>query len=237
MKLPACIFTYSGGALVLPHTVRLARRAGLIPVVCEDAASPLPPQVRGWLAHEGVELIATTFPRRGNLNGTDCAAGICRTLAKTARRHVATHALKLDDDTVVVDARVFTRHRHARAVGLTWRDGRPGAFGMAYLLRADVAEVAARKLEEMPLRMNAPEDITIWERVKRDGPVVERRFRPQHGPFSAVPRGADVVEGARRFDVLNFGSPPRQGWGNRQVEIAVEMGRMGSRWRKPSVVA
>lgn len=227
--LPACIFTYAGGALVLPHTVRLARRAGLIPVVCEDEASPLPPYVRGWLAHEGVELIRTSFPRRGNLNGTDCAAGICRTLAETARRYGATHALKLDDDTAVVDARIFTRHRHARAVGLTWPGGRPGAFGMAYLLRVDVAEQAALKLEAMPLRMHAPEDITIWELVKRMGRVVERRFRPQHGPFSAVPRGADLEDGARRFDVLNFGTPPRQGWRNRQAEIAAEMGRMGER--------
>ncbi|QUE53062.1 hypothetical protein KBB96_09240 [Luteolibacter ambystomatis] len=126
MILPACIFTYAGGALVLPWTVRGALRAGLVPVVCEDAASPLPGHVRGWLMHEGIDLVTTTFPRRGNLNGTDCAAGICRTLAETALRYGATHVLKLDDDTVVMDRRVFTRHRHARAVGLTWPDGRPG---------------------------------------------------------------------------------------------------------------
>ncbi|MFD0893990.1 hypothetical protein ACFQ5Q_10175, partial [Luteolibacter ambystomatis] len=91
MILPACIFTYAGGALVLPWTVRGALRAGLVPVVCEDAASPLPGHVRGWLMHEGIDLITTTFPRRGNLNGTDCAAGICRTLAETALRYGATH--------------------------------------------------------------------------------------------------------------------------------------------------
>ncbi|MGC4017482.1 MAG: hypothetical protein QM755_23655 [Luteolibacter sp.] len=223
MKLPACIFTYAGGALIIPYTVRLARCAGMIPIVCEDAAAPLPGNVRGWLASEGVELIATTFPRRGNLNGTDCAAGICRTLAATARRHGTTHAMKLDDDTVVVDARVFTRHRHARAVGLTWPGGRPGAYGMAYMLRADVAEKAAARLERGTFRPTAPEDITVWETVARCGPVIERRFRARRGPFSALPLGAPID---RRFDVLNMGTPPPGGWRNRPVQMVTEMKRV-----------
>lgn len=217
--IPACIFTYAGGALVLPWTVRLAIRAGFVPVVCQDAAAPLPPHVLGRLRHDGVEVVNTTFPRRGNLNGTDCAAGICRTLAEAAERHGSRHALKLDDDTAVIDPRVFTRHRHARAVGLTWPAGRPGAYGMAYLLRADVARAVAASLVRGAFRPDAPEDITIWETAKRLGPVVERRFRARKGPFSALPLHASAEEAARRFDVLNVGTPPATGWGNRPAQI------------------
>ena len=191
-----------------------------------DAAAPLPPHVLGWLASQGIEVRSTTFPRRGNLNGTDCAAGICRELEAACQRHRSSHAIKLDDDTVIVRPEVFGRHFAAGAVGLTWTAGRPGAYGLAYALSRHTAGLAARQLEVQPLDPNAPEDLTIWHAARIVGTVIELPFQPSAGPWSAYPCHADPVAAMERFDVLTVGNPPPGGWSDRPRETALLMRRL-----------
>jgi len=224
---PAVSFTHRGGALRLRWWVEGVRRAGFIPVVCDDAADPLPGWARGWLHAQGVEYRVTDFPRRGNLNGTDCAAAIAAELAAACERHEASHALKVDDDTVIVRPELFTAHAAAGAIGLTWEEGpRAGAYGMAYGLEKEAARAASRILTGGPFDPHAPEDLAVWSTVKKIAPVVEHRFRPDEGPFTALPAGACVTDAVRRFGVITVGNPPPGGWRDRDRETAGRMREM-----------
>jgi hypothetical protein len=197
-----------------------------VPVVCQDVTSPLPPHVLGWLAGEGVEVRTTHFPRRGNLNGTDCAAGICHELADACRRHGSSHAIKLDDDTVIVRREVFTGCFPSGAVGLTWKDGRPGAYGLAYCLSRESAATAASLLEAAPLNAAAPEDLTVWHAAKQVGTWSEVPFQQACGGWSAFPAGADAAAAVKRFDVLTVGNCPSEGWYDRPRQMAAMMRRL-----------
>jgi hypothetical protein len=218
--LPAVIFTYGGDAPALPWCVLGARQAGLLPVVAEDAAAPLPAHTRGWMARRGVRLWATTFPRRGNLNGTECAAGICRTLAAAAGYYGTEFCLKLDTDTMVVRRSVFEGDEDAAMVALTCPDDRPGAYGMAYRLSAAAALEIAGRLGSGAVDPGAPEDVTVWRAAGAVGRVAERLFASDSGPFSGLPWDADAGGFAARFDVLTVGNPPGQGWVDRALQTA-----------------
>ena len=228
MILPACIFTHSGAALRLPWAVRGALLAGLIPVVCQDGADPLPPQTLGWLEAQGVEVRTTTFTRRGNLNGTDCAAGIASELEAACVRYACSHAIKLDDDTIIVDPAIFTRHLLFDAVGLTHTDGRPGAYGLAYMLSRRIACVIAAELETLPLDTRVPEDLTIWHQAKRHGLCHELPFDPGPigGPWSAILPHHDAPDAVKRFAVLTVGNEPPRGWKDADRQRAGEMRRL-----------
>lgn len=224
--IPACIFTYGGAALRLPWVVRGAVQAGLLPVVCQDAAAPLPPHVLGWLASERIEVRTTTFPRRGNLNGTDCAAGILGELATACIRYESPHAIKLDDDTVIV--RPHRLHADAdTAVGLSWPQAdRHAAFGMAYAVPGYAAAAAAAVLSAQPLDPTAPEDLTVWSALEG---ICRRRlhpFNPVGGPFTALPIGGPYRAAVERFDVITVGNPTLAGSFDRDRQLAADMKRV-----------
>lgn len=224
--MPVVTFTHGGGAKSIRWWVDGVKLAGLVPVVAQDRADPLPQTVLGWLAAAEVEVIGTSFPRRGNLNGTDCAAGVAETLAAVARRHGARHVIKCDDDTVIVDPELFSEVEHAGAVGLAWEGGRPGAYGMAYALRVDVAAGVAECLKRMPLDVTAPEDLTIWRAAKAlagEAGVVLHEFELEAGPFAAIPWGSCARDAVSSYGVLTVGNPPEGGWKDRPSETAARL--------------
>lgn len=221
--IPAVTFTHSGGALRIPWWVAGVRMAGFVPVVCDDGRDPLPGNVLGWLHAQGVDYRQTAWDRRGNLNGTDAAAGICAEVAAACGRHRSRYGLKVDDDTAVLDPELFTCAEQAAAVGLTWSGGRPGAFGMAYALRADVAAAVARHLTCLPLDPAAPEDLTVWSAAKAlAGPegVIQHEFDIEAGPFAALPWGSCVRDAVGRYGVITVGNHPPGGWTDRPRETA-----------------
>lgn len=236
MRIPACIFTYSGASLHLPWAVLGALQAGLIPVVCQDAADPLPGHVLGDLAAKGIEVRSTRFPRRGNLNGTDCAAGILHELAAACRRYGSRHAWKLDDDTVAVRPEVLSAPWDM-AVGLSWpQAGREAAFGMAYAVPGYAAAHAAARLSTLPVDPKAPEDLTVWAALEGMCERLLKPFDPTGGPFTALPIHADAHEAVVRFDIITVGNPPPAGWRNRERQLATEMRRVvtaAKRWQSP----
>lgn len=224
--IPCLTFTHSGGRWRLPWWVKGVRQAGLLPVVVDDVHDPLDASAVVELRRDGVEYRRTTWRRRGNLNGTDVAAGICEELAAAAKRYGSAYALKCDDDTAIIEPGLFTPAATCTAVGLTWAgDPRGGAYGMAYALRRDVAAAVAHCLRLLPLDPAAPEDLTVWGAVRAMGrdQVIEHEFDPIGGPFCALPIGADPREAVRRFGVVTVGNRPPEGWRDKPVQTAARL--------------
>jgi hypothetical protein len=223
---PVCIFTYRGDELPLRECVRSVLAARLCPVVCDDSADPLPEWILGWLDSVGAEYLTTLFPRRGNLNGTDCAAGIARTMAAAAKRYGMPSALKLDADTILIDPTPFL----AGNVGAcSTTQARRDAFGACYALRRETAENIARELEFQPIDETAPEDLTVWQTARDLGEALTLHdCKPDSGLFAAVPISSSP-EDCMRFASLTFGNEPTQGWQNRPLQIAQEMRRFNDR--------
>ena len=222
--IPVCIFTYAGDALPLKQCVRAINLAGLIPVIIDDAANPLPGWSRGWIDVLGIDYRQSTFNRRGNLRGTDCAAGICEALAQAAEDHEADAAIKLDTDTIIVDPSwlmggnvCFTSSNlHRRyAYGCSYSIRRSSALSVAHKLRIDHPE---------PIP-HAFEDITIWQTLENIGHKFKvHDFNANSGPFCAAPVGASPHD-CRRFGAITFGNEPINGWRDRPLETASEMRR------------
>lgn len=218
--VPAVTFTYAADAAAVPLWCRIHHRVGLRPVVIEDGAAPLPPWASGWLAARRVPLIRSSFPRRGNLNGTDTAAAIAATIASVCRCLRAPAAIKIDIDTAVIrPATLLCHHPCASLVGLAWpAAGSPHTFGLAYLLAAPAARAIAAHLSSIPLDPSAPEDRTIWQAAATLGiPRLALPFDPTSGPFAAVPHFADPSDAARRFSVLTWGNPDPSSSGRRSL--------------------
>lgn len=210
--IPAVTFTYAGDATLIPAWCEIHRSVGLDPVVVEDAAAPLPAWVVRWLASYHVELRRSHFPRRGNLRGTDCAAGIAATLAAVCRTRGAASAIKIDTDTAVVRPDLFAAVTHGPAAIAGLLDpaaGRHDAFGMAYAITAAASSAIADHLATLPSQdPYAPEDTTIWRAAKALGLMCwPLRFNRRTGPFTVVPEWADHAEAAARFSVLTWGNP------------------------------
>ncbi len=223
--IPAVTFTHSGGSQRLEWWVRGVRLAGMIPVVCDDANDPILAPARGWLAAEGVEYRQTTWPRRGNLNGTDTAARICMELAMASTRHGSRMAFKVDDDTVIIRPGRIVPEDGIEAVGLVCPgDGRGGAYGMCYGLRWDLATACAGDLVAGSLNVQAPEDLAVWGAVKRLATeVAELPYCAERGPFAALAWGSCPVDACRRYDVVTVGNPPAAGWIDRPRQTAALM--------------
>jgi hypothetical protein len=223
--IPVCIFTYSGDALPIRESVRSVIAAGLFPVVCDDAANPLPRTLIASLEDYGAEYTQTAFRRRGNLNGTDTAAGIARTLYEACGRYGTSSAIKMDSDTILIDPTPFM----AGNVGvMSTETSRRSAFGCVYALTALTALEVAKELEFGILDESAPEDLAIWDAVAAiQHPRTMHDFKPDGGAFSAVPIGSDPCD-CGRFAALTFGNTPATGWTDRGLQIFREMQRFNN---------
>jgi len=230
--IPVCIFTYAGDSLPIKECVRSVIAAGLFPVVCDDAANPLPRTSQGWIEQSGAEYLQTTFTRRGNLNGTDCAAAIARTLHDAARRYGTASAMKLDSDTILIDPLPFLDGN----VGVcSTAIDRRSSFGCCYALTAITALEVAKELEFGHFDPDAPEDLAIWDSVARiQHPRTMHDFNPEQGAFSAVPIGSDPCDCAR-FSALTFGNKPLEGWKDRAFQVFHEMKRFNDHLERLSL--
>lgn len=229
--IPVCIFTYAGDSLPIRECVRSVIACGLFPVVCDDAANTLPRTTVAQLEDHGAEYVQTTFQRRGNLNGTDTAAGIARTLHEAAGRYGTASALKLDSDTILIDPMPFL----AGNVGIcsTVQDRR-AAFGCVYALTASTALAVAKDLEFGHFDPTAPEDLAIWDAVAATNhPRTMHDFNAESGVFCSVPIGSDPFD-CTRFAALTFGNLPEDGWTDRSFQVFSEMKRFNDHLEKLS---
>lgn len=229
--IPVCIFTYSGDTLPLRECVRSVLAASLFPVICDDANSPLERNEIATLEETGAEYITTPFRRRGNLNGTDTAAGIARTLHNAARRYGTASAMKLDSDTIIIDPSRFIFGNVGVCSSI---EARRASFGCVYALAAETARAVARDLEFGHLDEDAPEDLAIWDSVARLGHErTMHDFDASAGAFSAVPIGSDPCD-CGRFAALTFGNEPPHGWRDRAIQVFREMKRFNDHLEKLS---
>jgi hypothetical protein len=222
--IAVCIFTFSRDAMPLRECIRSVLLADCIPVICDDAGNPLPGWMRGWLDHHGIDYRQTEWPRRGNLHGTDVAAGICDEMADAAERHGTGNAMKLDSDTILIEPAWFAGNTCFTSILQLQRD----AYGCSYALETSAARKVAKHLRQTHPQPNpkAPEDLTIWRTMAQLGiPHFVHEFDPDEGPFCAAPVGADPSDNCRRFGAITFGNEPEGGWTDRPLQTASEMRR------------
>jgi len=206
MKTPACIFCYSGDALPVRECITGAIAAGLVPYVFDDSHSPLPRHMVTWIQDNGGHHILTTFERNGNLNGTKCAVGIVRSMIHAMILCRSTIAIKLDSDTLIIDASPFL----AMSTGVCSLEiDRRDAFGCCYsLTMADAVEVYIH-LSDGEVSADVPEDLAIWGAVCELGLHHKmHNFNPAGGAFSAVPSSFHPAD-CQKFSVCTFGNSPR----------------------------
>lgn len=217
----AAIFAYAGDSLPVIECVRHLTRSGVLAWVFDDSDHRLPGWVRGQLETMGAIYSRTTFPRRGNLNGTACAIGILESMLSTGADVVA----KIDADTLVVQPDLFA----AGTVGCcSTMTARRDAFGACYSIRRETIIAALAILRGMPDDPTAPEDLTIWSAIRATGHAFEMLDHAPHGGgLAAVPMGAPV-DRPERFAALTFGNRPPEGWTDRDLQVALEMRRFAS---------
>ncbi len=85
-SLTAAIFAYGGDALPVIECVRHLTQLGVRVWVFDDSKHRLPGWVQGQLWRMGAAYDVTKFPRRGNLNGTECCIGILEAMLSEERR-------------------------------------------------------------------------------------------------------------------------------------------------------
>lgn len=219
--MTAAVFAYAGDALPVLECVRRLVAAGVRTWVFDDAANSLPGWVQGQLYMLGADYYRTTFRRGGNLNGTECCAGMLRAMLATGSEVV----LKIDADTLLVRPWFFVDGNVGCCSTIV---ARRDAFGCCYSIRRETAQAALRIIEGMPAEPYAPEDLTIWAAIRATGHSFEMiDHDPEGGGLVAVPAGAPV-DRPTRFAALTFGNTPAGGWCDRGLQVSQEMRRFRS---------
>jgi hypothetical protein len=220
-SLTAAVFAYVGDALPVIECVRHLTRLGVRVWVFDDADNRLPGWVKGDLWRMGAAYFATSFDRRGNLNGTECCIGMLSAMLSTEAETV----LKIDADTLLVRPELFAPGNVGCCSTMT---ARRDAFGACYSINRETIKAALAILRGMPRDPYCPEDLTIWSAIRATGHPFEMiDHHPDGGGLAAVPIGSPV-DRPERFAALTFGNPPKGGWEDRQIQVTLEMRRFAS---------
>lgn len=214
MTTTAVIFTHPPDYVAARYAAECLRRAGARPVLALDEHDP-------HLRVDGIDVIRTSFPRVGNLNGMDCVRGILQTLDEQAG--TGEYVLKVDSDTLVMSLD-WLKGRTETAVGMNEptlegrRHGR-ALYGMCYALKvADLPELrAAARYEDR----HCSEDIRMGELAAEVGTLWTWRNRAKGTPFAAYSwrRGEPVEWWKERYQALVF----QRTHGNGHREVAAKM--------------
>lgn len=187
----AVIFTYPPDFAKAAIAARSLGKLGVKAFLAIDRKDPLP-------EIEGAEIIRTSFPRRGNLNGTDVIQGILRVLQECADD--SDYVLKVDSDTLVRGLNWLEGHTEA-AVGL-YHPGQRIFFGACYALRVDRLHEYRSIAAQMPFSKSVHEDIEI-------GGMMEDTFtyenKVEDCPFAGYTWKSDrSEEGWKKYEVIVF---------------------------------
>lgn len=186
----AVIFTYPADYPLSAIAARALGKLGVKTFLAIDRKDPVP-------EIEGAEIIQTTFPRRGNLNGTDCIQGILRTLHECADGD--DYVLKVDSDTVVRGLE-WLRGRTEPAVGLRHVELRC-LYGACYALRVDRLREYRSFAAHMPYSRAVSEDVEIGMML----PPFTYENRTPGCPFAAYSwKSSRTVEEWKKYEVLVF---------------------------------
>lgn len=210
------IFTYALDAREAIACVRCVRTAlpDAVVTVADDAAFPVPDEVRKTILAYGALYRQTGFTRQGNLNGPECIRGIISTLAGGAKD--GDIVVKVDSDTALLDGWWI---RGMQEDGLDWVSCGTGVrrfFGLCYALTGRVARLADEFLQAVDVADDAPEDLIIGGAVIDLCGVERGRLVSPWTPHNRQGRWAwfnwDSVTAcperyAVMYDVVNVGNP------------------------------
>ena len=165
---PCCIFTYHEDSNEAVLAARAASMAGLFPVfVVEDLAKPISKDARQALEEINAIVIATEFPRPGNLRGIECISGMLQVFDRILRKTGATHLTKIDSDTILTSGSSirFAVQKDYRLFG--WSSPEYDFHGSTYVIsKRHVEEMLGfiNRWKGIPGLPNAsvPEDIGIF---------------------------------------------------------------------------
>lgn len=217
MKLPVVIFTFSCDHACTVFAARSALDAGLGPVfVAVDADNPIPPATDAELRRRGCRVSETTFPRLGNIRGMEAMKGMLAFYTTVFDVTGATHLVKLDADTVILDA---GRLKQAAADDVTcaaMSHGGTPFYGMCMVIASRLVHTMgtlARSTGQFAGfdNRNFYEDIVIGTMSQRLrlGETRQWPFDPAGG-FGAGYMYSEaklpLADHAGRFDVITFGN-------------------------------
>lgn len=101
-KIVGVWFSYEKDTLALRQSVLEWNEQGIGEVVVfEDAAHPVMPAIRAIITARGGRFIPTDWPRNRGMRGWGVATNILRCLKQACELTGATHAFKIDSDTLV----------------------------------------------------------------------------------------------------------------------------------------
>lgn len=153
MRATAVIFSWPPDYLATAYAARALTRCGVRVVVAVDRRDPLP-------EIEGCEVIATRFPRKGNLNGKACVEGILETM-DTAARVDDKWVLKVDADALPLRMNwLESAPADAETVGMGHGE-KHLQFGFCYAIRRTALPVIRERASKLPKSDSCPEDCTI----------------------------------------------------------------------------
>lgn len=176
------LFTYAGDADEALVCVRCAAAAlpEAVITVADDEADPIAERARTALVEAGARYCQTSWPRNGNLRGTECVRGIISTLAGEAEDEDI--IVKIDSDTLLLSGdwiRDMQRHRlalHASGYQVPSHPSERSAYGPCYAISGRAARLAAEELEQADLPPLAPEDLTICRAIQNHFPTEQIRL-------------------------------------------------------------
>jgi hypothetical protein len=160
------IYTYPPDYLMAGISARmLALEQGINVVLAIDANDPP-------FACEFAKIVRTKFDRKGNLNGLEFVRAHLRLMAEHA---TGDYTIKLDSDTVLLNARKLVKNRTETAVGL-WVDGMDGMNGCCYALRTEAIPAMLRESGQLSEREWHMEDRTTGRLAMAVGPAHFERW-------------------------------------------------------------
>lgn len=165
-------WTYSGDVLTVQSVTsvvaacdRLGWRMGAEyrMVVMDDGCQPSDQEVREACLRLGVIWRESNYWRAGNLRGQVCILGMLQDMmsSMTSPQDVA---VKMDPDTIMLDARWLADFVSDDRAQITGCDDRGNMYGMLYALRAGLLSEVLASVESCPAHLLAPEDQVIGYR-------------------------------------------------------------------------
>lgn len=217
MIIPVVIFTFSCDHACTVFAARSALDAGLGPVfIAVDAANPIPAATDAELRRFGCRVSETTFPRLGNIRGMDSMKGMLAFYTSVFEATGATHLVKLDPDTMILDAERLKQAAADDVACAAMSHGATPFYGMCMVVSSPLVHTMGtigRSAGQFAgfSNLNFYEDIvtgTMSQRL-RLGETRQWPFDPAGG-FGAgylyVQAKDSLATYAEKYDVVTFGN-------------------------------
>lgn len=166
-----CWFSFRRDASHLLYSVASIRR--LYPesqkFVFDDGSYPLPKRAKRVLTSWGVNVITTTFPRKGNLRGWTCAYKIAECYTWLANITGSEIVVKVDSDTIWLKKGWLEKFAESGCVlGGMRSKCRRGVCGVSYALKREGIDLLMESYKnELESPYSTEEDFEVCNRISK----------------------------------------------------------------------